>query len=339
MVDEFDWDTMFDDGDVSYSYSELCRQLEIEEKMDCYLDTYTEDNVSPSEIFQHPPNELEITSKHLTPSISTNDTEGDSVIGEETEPQGFKKGVLDFIYTPRNKTTAKKYSAIVMHYLLYCDREKRLDVAHETNFCNYFHDCLESKEFGVGSVWTIYAGLNNWTKKRYRINLNTYSNLRTMMTNLTRRHIPKKSSTLTSSQFETLVDHLETDSHENENHDATIQLVAALLLWYGLLRGNEVFMIDMQDVVLDNANRTIHIHFSKPTKTRTSSFSFQIPSRFFNTFYCYKNEIREGISPSTRFLKNWSEMYRCRYTNTGRTIHDRLRATVTTLFPDLDGQI
>ena len=133
------------------------------------------------------------------------------------------------------------------------------------------------------------------------------------MTNMTCKYVPKKSGTLTLGQFKTLLARFRRKMKEmGSDPDMRLYYVASCVLWFGLLRGKECFLIDIEDVKLDYSNRTIRVMVKKPTKTRKTGFSYVIPSEHFQEFADYKSELGK-FSGRDRFLR-----YHSKTNNRGR---------------------
>ena len=50
---------------------------------------------------------------------------------------------------------------------------------------------IERKTIGVGSIWSIYAAINNSMRKIYRVKMNTWEELRRLLINITKWYIKK----------------------------------------------------------------------------------------------------------------------------------------------------
>ena len=95
----------------------------------------------------------------------------------------------------------------------------------ENSFCNFFHDKLEDKTIGVGSVWIWYSAVNASTKVKDGINLKTFKLLRSLLQNITKYYLPKKAGLLTFSQIKLLLTEGLDYSNEKE-----LQAVAVISL-------------------------------------------------------------------------------------------------------------
>ena len=376
---DFNWKELFEEHQYETYYEEASREVEQERRMDLFDEWYQEveeerslassstggdgesggsvasaaadnsehfnqdwilsqtngtQNTTIVDVVNETPTQVESPlpqTKNSQDSISSVNSNRDS---------GFNSGVLDAIYTPANRTTAKLYKGAAGDYLKYCDEEGRTDITSESCLCNYFYDALVVKKtFGLGSVWHKYSCINNYMKKNFQKNLNTYTQLRTFMTNTSSRHIPKKSGTITFEEFEIVTDNMMDNVRRYNSHEDRLMVIAVVLLWYGLLRGNEVFLIDVRNVTLIEHNRSIKINITKPTKTRRTGFSFRVPTKYYDVFDAYLLEIHPTAPPSSRFLKYYVASKKFRTRNAGPKLLTNIRGRVERKLPHLIGTV
>lgn len=371
--DKIEWDTIFKDDEPNREHFYVPEYIENEwtEVMDIMQDIYVDENVTQDLVVDNPQGEgeeveteeislwqntapdsqltqsqdpfaYEATQETVEETSSAQDPDpsssSENVTDKSKSREGFKEGVLEAIYTPSNKKTAKRYSAAAKEYLEYCKKENRDNIEDETTVCNYFYDSLcVNKTFGLGSVWNKYSCLNNHINKSYGINLNSYRQLRTFMTNVTARYVPKKSGTMTFGEFQQLTQELRRLA-EDGDHNARLHLIAVILMWYGMLRAGEVFMITVNNVTLNHESKKVRINFTAPTKTRKTGFAYMIPSTFFEDFVVYISELNSRCGKDTCFLKRWSQK-KHRNRNAGKAILDKLRTHCEQQFPRLKGKI
>ena len=103
-----------------------------------------------------------------------------------------------------NKETRRKYKLQFDVFMTYIKEEAGGKVT-EHAVCNFFHDKLEDKSIGVGSVWNWYSAINASTKVKLGINMNTYKMLRQVLQNITKYYLPKKAGLLTYAQIRRLL--------------------------------------------------------------------------------------------------------------------------------------
>ena len=139
-----------------------------------------------------------------------------------------------------------------------------------------------------------------------------------MMINLTKRYLPKKTPILTNQQILKLLYGDVYDWRNNPLH--LLFYVTICLMYFGLLRGCEVFQID-KDFLMFEDDGVITVNFSKGTKTRAKGFAFDIPASFREAFELYWSQIAtEGEKITVRFLKNYKKSDSKRYLNSGQRL-------------------
>ena len=195
LMSDKDWEEIFDNEFIMKN-SQLFRQDEndiVETLEDMFKDCVIEAKKELAED-QEDSEWVDVGARRCLQDSAASLCEG-AKSGKESEGKAqakFLEGAKDIIYTPRNVTTAKKYSSYQQLYKTYC---KEMDCEHlaseQTTFCNFYYDSIQSKKFGVGSVWAVYAALNNYSKKEFGKNLNQFAMLRSMMRNITHKYLPK----------------------------------------------------------------------------------------------------------------------------------------------------
>ena len=88
--------------------------------------------------------------------------------------------VVEIIHGRGKKKTKNKYKSHFKQYVDYC-RDEDCDMLQESTACNFFHDAIQRKLFGVGSLWTVFASINSGMKKLYRINMNKWEELKKLL--------------------------------------------------------------------------------------------------------------------------------------------------------------
>ena len=248
------WEECFKQDQLNFNYAEEDRDIECTEVMEIMQEMFADVDISQEdgELSEGPSNELSETPQEqlaLLPnslateegSQATKDLEkrGSSTGGRDRS--GFDDGVREAIFTPPNARTAHIYSAAAKDFLELYEENRFGDIKEEANFCNYFHRHVHlEKQFGIGSIWNKYSCINNFMKKEHGVDLNTYRELRTFMTNMTCKYVPKKSGTLTLGQFKTLLARFRRKMKEmGSDPDMRLYYVASCVLWFGLLQGKE----------------------------------------------------------------------------------------------------
>ena len=153
---------------------------------------------------------------------------------EEKPALELRSGIKELMFIG-NKETRRKYKVKYNAFMTYIKDEADGHIT-ENAVCNFFHDKLEDKTIGVGSVWSWYNGVNASTKVKNGINLNSFKLLRQLLQNITKYYLPKKAGLLTFSQIKSLL----TEGLDYSNEKELQAVVAISLMYFGLLCGAEV---------------------------------------------------------------------------------------------------
>ena len=231
---------------------------------------------------------------------------------------GLRPEVAEIIHGGGKKKTKSLYKRHFMRYFNYCKSEKQ-DLLKESTACNYFHDMIQTKKIGVGSLWTVYAAVNSGMKQFYGVKMNKWEELKKLLLSLMKTYILKKSGILTREQLHKVL---------TECFDASIGvdllcLIIISLMIAGLLRQTEVFMIEVDEVKLCENTRRVFFEFAHATKTRARGFGFMLPTGTYQWFRSYIRTLapKKGFTTplaKTQFLKNHNVKTGKRYLNTGR---------------------
>lgn len=128
----------------------------------------------------------------------------------------------------------------------------------EVTACHFFHDKLDAKVFGVGSIWTVYACVNSGLQKKYDdVDMNSWKQLRKMLVNLTRYYVPKKSNIISKKDFKRIVQEC-FDSKDPMDLQA---IVTISQMYCGLLRQNEVHKIMVKNVKVCTQSKNMYVDF------------------------------------------------------------------------------
>ena len=220
----------------------------------------------------------------------------------------YDPDIVNKLRYPSNSTTQKQYKQYKPQYIDFCRKRKLSSYGHPAQVANFLNDYVKKQEC-AGSVWTIYACLNNMFQRDYNINLNNDRQLRNFMHTLTKTHIPKKSEIISAEKIRILLTIKLRDSDPNE----LACKIWTSLVYFGLLRNSETFRIQVKDVAFRDTN-TLSVDFPYASKHRENGFSFFIPNYLQGSFTTYMNQIsnEEG-----RLLKNIHNKSKKREQNMG----------------------
>ena len=234
---------------------------------------------------------------------------------------GMRRDVASRCSSGSKKTTKAKYSLWWTRYVKYSrENDERED--KESTVCHYFHDSLNNRDFGVGSVWSIYACINSGMRTKYGMQMNKWCELRTMLVNITKYYIPKKSDIITKEQFKTLI----LLCFDPNNPSDLASIITISLMYCGLLRQSEVHEIRVEDVKVSKESDNIYVDFARPTKSRARGFGFMLPTFLTPYFKLYCSQLdRTGKHgkplKTSQFLKNYNLRSKKRSQNMGKMKH------------------
>ena len=122
------------------------------------------------------------------------------------------------------------------------------------------------KKFSKGTLWSIYSCLNHNFQVKKRTNLKNFSRLKVIMRRLTQGHVPCKSPVLSEEEVNEIF-----QKFDYNDPNQLVAKVGIALMFYGLLRQEEVIMLQVQDVVVCEDGEVI-VKFPYATKTKEDGF-------------------------------------------------------------------
>ena len=192
---------------------------------------------------------------------------------------------------------------------------------------NEFNDiCLvkffnQIKErYSPNTIWVIYSCINADFIDRFGINLNGLPRLKKFLKNQASKYVAKKSATFSPEEIEKILLHLQ----ENISPKNTLHGVGISLLYFGLLRANEVREIVVTDVTLlkNEANPRVEVAFAHDRKKRNNGFKFYVAGQYMSMYDRYLKELcpKTIKAGKVQFLKNWNKKGNRRIQNTGKGV-------------------
>ena len=109
---------------------------------------------------------------------------------EEMPALELRLGIKELMFIG-NKETRRKYRIKYEAFMTYVNEEADGEITKNA-VCNFFHDKLEDKTFGVGSVWSWYSAVNKSTKVKHGIKFSTIKLLLALLHNITKYYLPKR---------------------------------------------------------------------------------------------------------------------------------------------------
>ena len=93
--------------------------------------------------------------------------------------------------------------------------------------------------------------------------------------------------------------------------------VGIALLYYGLLRTDDVTKINEEDVRFNEEDNKYEVSFAHMRKRKNDGFTYTIPSRYNDLFTRYIDSLSPANRKDSRFLKNSNSRSKKRHQPTG----------------------
>ena len=161
-----------------------------------------------------------------------------------------------------------------------------------------------------------YGCLNSRSIYKFIDDLKGLPRLHKFLTNQTKLYFTTKSNTFNAVEIDKILKTL----WEDDKAKSTLQGVAIVFLYNGLLRGTKVSMITVKDVSIATVGlqHQIEVTFFHKRKRRNEGYQFFIASKFYLMFSRYVGEIcQEWVAAGRhQILKKWNKFAKKRIQNT-----------------------
>lgn len=209
----------------------------------------------------------------------------------------------------RSEKTSKIYRRYFALYTKHA-QEKGLEMFSELSCIDFM---LWAKDkYGKGTLWSIYSCINHNFQCMKKTNLKSFTRLKIIMKRLTEGHVSRKAKVFLEAQIKEVLSSL-----DDENVYELADKIGISLLFYGMLRQNEVLQLEVQDMELHESDGEVVVKFPYATKTRDQGFEYFVPEKLRSSFVKYIGQLDPRKGPTTRFLKNWSVQGKRRVQNMG----------------------
>ena len=136
-------------------------------------------------------------------------------------------------------------------------------------------------EYATNTLWVMYSCINTGFIDRFGLILKGLPRLERYLKQKTNKYVAKKSLTFNAEEIQEVLLFLQ---DKKDDPYATLYGVGIALLYFGLLRANEVRAIVMADVDLNHGVKEITVKFTHGQKQRNDGFTYNILSSFFFKF-------------------------------------------------------
>ena len=188
--------------------------------------------------------------------------------------------------------------------------------------------------YAPSTKWVIYSCINSRIIDVYGCNLKNLPRLRKYLKLETQLYVAKKSKTYDAKEMH----HVLTVLQDSNNPKHTVQGVAIALLYYGLLRINEVKKLTVDDITLKSNPKEIEIVYYHARKKRNEGFTYNVPVTFYDMFEKYIKQLCPDVIKSgmRQFLKNWNGRAKRRIQNMGKNNLNKLQKVACTILKKND---
>ena len=109
---------------------------------------------------------------------------------------------------------------------------------------------------------------------------------------------------------------------DNNNPKETLYGVCIAVMYYGLLRMAEAYLVQVKDVriVGEEDYKKVQINFEYQRKRKNNGFTYYIPSIYLPLFRQYMSELQTKKVKTTCFFQNWNVKARKRIQKSGENL-------------------
>ena len=156
------------------------------------------------------------------------------------------------------KPVRKMYQRYQNLWINFCEKEKITNEYDDVSLVKFFKQIEPS--YKPSTLWVVYSCINARFIDEFGKNLKNLPRLHKHLKQVTQHYVATKSATFTPEEVDKVL-HTMQDSSDMK---MTLYGVAIVLLYYGLLRCNEVRMIKVKDVkvVTENSYTFIEVNFN-----------------------------------------------------------------------------
>ena len=191
----------------------------------------------------------------------------------------FSSHVLD----QQDKTTKsnKIYARYQKMWLKFYHENGRGDPFDDLLMKSFFEE--KRQQYAPSTLWVIYSCINSYYIDAYNYNLKQFPRLTKYLKNLTARYVKTKSRILGPEEIHTVLEYCMRSSEPLYVNCG----VGIALLYYGLLRTDDVQKINEEDVSFNQKENKYEVSFTHMRKRKNDGFTYTIPSSYNDLFKRY----------------------------------------------------
>ena len=226
------------------------------------------------------------------------------------------EGVVQFssqIINQQDKTTRtnKMYARYQEQWLDFYYKNGQGDPFDDILMKAFFEE--KRKQYAPSTLWVIYSCVNSYYIDAYNYKLKLFPRLTKYLKNLTARYVKTKSRILGPEEIHTVLEYCMRSSEPLYVNCG----VGIALLYYGLLRTDDVQKINEEDVSFNQKENKYEVSFTHMRKRKNEGFTYTIPSSYNDLFKRYIDSLSPDNPKDSRFLKNYNTRSKARHQPTG----------------------
>ena len=237
---------------------------------------------------------------------------------------GQTQGLLSKKMLERSPKVAKMYLNYQTLFFRFVKKYKVEDVQDEKMLIEFFE--VMGDKYSPSTLWVIYSCVNSWMIENGHPDLKYKPLLRKVLKFKTDRWVAKKANVFSPEDVHNCVMHFSKDTNPKTGPKNFQRAITILLLYYGLLRVDDVLKIQVKDVKLNKEGK-FEISFFYQRKRFNNGFTYTIPAIYTHLITRYIKELKPQVpnqKKNLRFLKNWNVRGKTRIQNAGRNFVDRV---------------
>ena len=217
----------------------------------------------------------------------------------------------------KNPKVHKMYAGYQKKWFNFMKKYNMVEPKDEEALISFFFEMKE--KYAVSTLWVIYSCINSWYIEKLGFDLKIYIKLRRTLKNFSSHYVAKKSNVFSQQEIHNIV-----TIWQKHGNDAEYSYgIAILLLYYGLLRIQDVEKITKDDVKYNEKDDVYEVHFMYKRKRLNAGLIYIIPQVYTTYMRDYINQIgtvagdTEEEAKARKFLRNMNTKQGKRLNNMG----------------------
>ena len=181
-----------------------------------------------------------------------------------------------------------------------------------------FFKSIKSK-YAASTLWVIYSCINSYMIDTYGCTMKSLARLNKYLKTETSDYVVKKSKTFSAEQIHEVIRQCMCSTNDPKK---TLIGICIAIMYYGLLRMNEAYLIQVEDVriVGERDDKKIQVTFDHKRKRKNEGFTYYVPSVYLPLFQRYMTELQTKNVKTKCFLRNWNVKARKRIQKSGENL-------------------